>query len=400
MDILFLSHCVPNPPDKGEKIRAHHEVTCLAAKHRLHLACFARNDAEVQAAYALRDRCASVYVERLSPKVALARAMAQFAMGRCLNAAFYSSRRMRQHVESLAPATTVAYSVVMGQYAPRQVPLLLDLVDVDSEKWFQYGQARWPGFAYRSEAQRLRRLEIAFADRAVCNFLSTPRELEVFQRFAPSAVAKCMENGVDFEYFDPSRCARLPELRGRRFLLFLGAMDYYPNIDAVQWFAEHVFRELKRKHPDFEFYIVGRNPSKAVLRLSKQNGVTVTGSVPDVRPYLEAAMAVVAPLRIARGIQNKVLEALAMGKTVLASPEICSTFGDKVPAGVVCCASEQEYICATDEKGGQTPFRAVCEMAVCPPFSRQRAMERFSWDRNTRILSDELEGAACLARVS
>jgi sugar transferase (PEP-CTERM/EpsH1 system associated) len=385
MDLLFLSHCVPNPPDKGEKIRAFHELSRLAACYRVHLACFARSAAEVKHAEALRDRCASVFVEPLRPGPSFYRAGISFMAGRSLSAAFYRSKRMRRHIASLAGrvSATVAYSSVVAPYAPAHVPMLLDMVDVDSEKWLQYGGVRTPGALYAAEGRRLRRLEIDMSRRASRTILSTWNEARLLGEFAPDAAIRCMENGVDFEYFDPSRTAVRAELCGRRFAAFVGAMDYFPNADAACWFASRILPAIRHQVPDFEFLVVGRNPGTAVRRLGQQPGITVTGAVADVRPYVAAAEAVVAPLRIARGIQNKVLEALAMGKQVHVSPAVCATFGAELPAGVIRCDAEQDY--AVSILGGASLPSATI---------RADARRRFSWDANLEQLMKDLE-AVC-----
>jgi sugar transferase (PEP-CTERM/EpsH1 system associated) len=386
MDILYLSHCVPNPPDKGERIRAFHEVNRLTDQHRVHVACFARDEAEKEAGLALAGRCASLYIEILSAKLALARAAVHFALGGCIMTSFYGSTALRRHVATLSArvrlGASVIYSGAMAPYAPPGVPFVLDLVDVDSEKWLQYARTRFPGFAYRIEGQRLRAIEKDYALRSRRTFLSTRQELELFRGFAPEAPAECMENGVDFEHFDPARAIADDALGGRKFLAFVGVMDYFPNSDGVCRFASEVFPGLRRRDPQLEFFVVGRNPTPAVARLAKQDGITVTGSVDDVRPYLAAARAVVAPLEIARGIQNKVLEALAMGKRVFASTAICQTFQPGLPAGVVPCASASEYISAI---GAMCPATSKADAAI-----REAARERYSWNRNLDLLLAEL----------
>jgi sugar transferase (PEP-CTERM/EpsH1 system associated) len=387
MDVLLLSHCVPNPPDKGEKIRAHHIVNALCKEHRVHVACFARNRDEVEAAQHLSDRCASVHAELLSP-AALPAAAARFALGGCLNLAFYSSGRLRRYVNALARRTPmgagVACTVVMAPYVPPGVPWVLDMADVDSEKWLDYAANRRPRFAYRLEARRLRREEIRWGKAASRTFLTTRNEADLFRSFAPGVPAYDLENGVDFDYFAPARCPDVPDLARRRYLVFTGTMDYWPNIDAAQWFATRALPVLRRRIPDLEFLIAGRSPAKSVLALAELPGVVATGAVPDIRPYLKHARAVVTPLRIARGIQNKVLEALAMGKTVLASGAVCRTFGAAVPAGVVACDSEESYesrIC-----GESLPFESA-EI-------RNSAMERFDWSRNMQVLMEAVRESA------
>jgi sugar transferase (PEP-CTERM/EpsH1 system associated) len=386
MDILYVSHCVPNPPDKGEKIRAFHEVKSLATGRRVHLACFARSDGEKRFAEELGSCCASVYVETLRPW-ALASAAARFAFGNCLTTSFYGSRRFRDHVAALAARTPLAgavvYSSAMAQYVPTGVPAVIDMVDVDSEKWFQYARLRWPGTAYSIEGRRLRRAETAQGAQATRLFFATAQEEALYRSFAPEARTGYIENGVDGAYFEPDASTPGADLAGRSYLMFLGAMDYYPNAAACAWFATRVFPELRRRNPAAEFLIVGRNPGRAVRRLAAAPGVTVSGSVPDVRPYLRSAAAVVAPLEIARGIQNKVLEALAMGKRVLASTAVCHTFGAELPEGVVRCAGEREFLSAAE----------ACLTSAPPsdPQIRRRATARFSWESNLRRLTAEVD---------
>jgi sugar transferase (PEP-CTERM/EpsH1 system associated) len=394
VNILFLSHCVPNPPDKGEKIRAAHELNALAKKHRIHLACFARSEEEVAHAEQLKDRCASVFVEQLSSWRALAGAALRFGAGGCLNTAFYRSPRMDRHVESLRPrlAATLAYSSAVVQFAPVNVPLWFDMVDVDSEKWLEYGQTRWPGALYRLEGQRLRAMEASYASLAKCTFLTTPREQKILQDIAPQARVESLMNGVDFEFFNPSACSAGPDLERREYVVFVGSMEYFPNVDACCWFADSVFSELRSCRPNIEFFIVGRNPSQAVRRLANRPGIVVTGGVPDVRPYLAGARSMVAPLRIARGVQNKVLEALSMGKRVHASPAVASTFGEVLPHGVTICHSTADYLLE------------LCTAAESPvswdAVTRDQARTRFTWQQNLQPLVEGLDHLAARSMVS
>ena len=384
--LLFLSHCVPNPPEKGEKIRAFHWLAKLAERYSVHLACFAKYPSEIEDARRLEQCCRSVYVEPLPRRRALAAAAVKFGVGGCLTTSFYGSQGIRRHVQSLRKlplSATVAYTSAMAQYAPEDVPMILDLVDVDSEKWLDYARARRPAWAYRLESQRLRRLETEYARRASRTFLSTVPEKDLFQAFAPETRATCMENGVDFDRFDPLLSPAVPNLSSRNVIVFVGEMDYYPNVDAVCWFAKSIFVEFRKKRPDAEFFVVGRNPAAAVRRLAEMDGITVTGAVPDVRPYVASARAAVAPLRIARGIQNKVLEALALGKPVLVSSAVSRTFGVDLPTGVIPCSSEQEFISGLGE---------VCSRSSEPDLRiRDEARKRFTWETNCQALLLEME---------
>jgi sugar transferase (PEP-CTERM/EpsH1 system associated) len=383
---LYLSHCVPYPPDKGEKIRAYHEIAGLAERYRLHLVCFARDKQEMRDAEALTRQCVSVYAERLLPWPALARAAIQFAGGRSLNSAFYYSRKLYKHVAGLSRRilfrATVVYTAVMSSYAPKGVPLLLDMVDVDSEKWLQYARIRFPGFLYATEARRLRRLELNSLRAAGLSILSTENEAAILRSFAPGTPITHMENGVDEVFFD-GNARPLPLGCGdRRFVLFVGTMDYLPNVRAAVWFARRIFPQLRRRQPQLEFFVVGRNPCAEVVRLKRIEGVHVLGAVPDVRPYLAGTRAVVAPLDLARGIQNKVLEALAMGRPVFASHAVCRTFGSVLPPGVVRCETEQHYVDGLE--------RACRVPPSCDQQIRRAACARFSWQRNVQLLVREL----------
>lgn len=379
MELLYLSHCVPNPPDKGEKIRAYHELTALASRHRVHLSCFARSEQEMEDARALLDRCASVYVAPLFPFfLHAARAGARFLTGSSINDAFYSSRRFSQDllalVESRPVAGAVAYTAVMAPFVPGGMPFVLDMTDVDSEKWRGYARYRKPPFLFETEAKRLVQLELREARRARLTLVTTAAERDVLLGLDPALRCEAMENGVDFAWFDPETSPRDEALAKRRYLLFCGTLDYFPNEQGITEFARTVFPLLRERDPGLELLVVGRNPAAPVLALAGVPGVEVVGSVADVRPYYRHAAATVVPLRIARGIQNKVLESLAMDRPVLASPEVCATFGTTLPRGVRLCRSPEDYAAPAGERG-----------------IRKQAMRRFSWKRNLAVLEQAVE---------
>ena len=385
-NLLFLSHCVPTPPDKGEKIRAYHEIRQLASRYSIHLACFGRSAAEVDEAQQLAGCCASVYAEEIG-RAALMGAAGRFAFGWSVNEAFYHSRKMKRYVERLATQVqmdaAVAFSVVMAPYAPPQTPMLLDMIDVDSEKWLDYARSRRPAALFNLEARRLRQLEIRWSRAARLVAFTTGSEERLFQSFAPGVATCHVENGIDSTFFDGAAHRLPPDLSGRQFVVFVGTMDYHPNIQAARWFAEAVLPELRRQSREIEFYIVGRNPPAALLKLNGNGGVRVTGGVPDIRPYLASARAIVVPLRLARGIQNKVLEALAMGREVFATPEVVRTFGSVPPTGVVCCDSAQAFVDRLLVRCSAQP--------ECDPNIRAEACRRFSWNRAGALFAEHLE---------
>jgi glycosyltransferase involved in cell wall biosynthesis len=216
--------------------------------------------------------------------------------------------------------------------------------------------------------------------------LTTQNEEELLRTFAPQAATFSVENGVDAAFFDGQPRHLPPGLAGRRFVAFVGTMDYHPNIEAAAWFARCIFPQLRLRDPALEFFIVGRNPSSEVSRLTRLPGVHTTGSIPDIRPYLASARAIVVPLRVARGIQNKVLEALAMGRPVYTTPEVCQTFGAAPPTGLVCCASDQEFVEEVSAAASVEPR--------CDPSIRSAACGRFSWSRMGLVLTAQLNQIA------
>lgn len=387
MEILYLSHCVPNPPDKGEKIRAYHEVRELAREHRVHVACFAKNGRELEQARELESWCASVHVEPASSIPSLAQAAVAYGFGASLNYGFYRSPGMERHVRELSGRVrldcAVAYSAVVVRYAPAGLPVVLDMIDVDSEKWFSFAESRRPAWFFRTEAKRYRDLEIQVARRATVTFLATENERDIFRRIAADTgiAVEALENGVDSEYYNPEALTQVdPALAGRRFLVFTGAFQSYANIDGAVWFADQIFPALREQFEgDLELFLVGMNPAAAVRELGKRPGITVTGYVADTRPYLAGAAAVVAPLRVARGIQNKVLEGLAMDKPVLVSTEVGKTFGGEVPVGVTVCGPDAgDWV-----RGMQTAHQGLEAGAI-----RRGMVERWAWGPKMAPLRD------------
>ena len=387
MEILYIAHCVPWPPDKGDRIRAFHSVDNLTKRHRVHLACFTRNAQDADAVSELRDRLASLRIEVLDLPTSLLRGFVGVARGGSFTVAFHHSPALQAHIRSILANHRIDAVVLLSSgtaaYAPATVPFLADWGDVDSEKRFQYARMRFPGFPHWFEGRRLRRVERDVALRSRRTFLTTDNELRLFRQIAPEAPLACCGNGVDVDYFNPgSAFVTPPQLRGRNYIVFVGVMNYFPNSDGACWFAEQIFPQLRQRDPQLELVVVGRDPSQDVAKLANRPGITVTGAVVDVRPYLAAARAAVVPLRIARGIQNKVLEALAMGKSVIVSEEVHRTFMPDCPVGVIACRSPGDYADAV----------ANLPMTPAPDWSiADAARARFSWSAALDPLLSELD---------
>jgi sugar transferase (PEP-CTERM/EpsH1 system associated) len=279
----------------------------------------------------------------------------------------------------------------MGQYADdlSDARRVMDFVDVDSDKWAQYARSkRWPlSWLYRRESRCLLRYERAVAARWDAGIFVSRDEADLFARLAPESGARVhgVYNGVDSVYFSPERNYENPYAPGGPVLVFTGAMDYWANVDAVTWFASEVFPRIRTAHPDARFYIVGARPSAAVQMLSSRPGVSVTGSVPDVRPFLAHAHAAVATLRIARGIQNKVLEALSMGRPVVATSAAAE--------GLLPCPNDALVI-ADDPAILAQQCLALLKQAYTGDQGRACVLKHYAWDRNLAHVIDLLEAGA------
>ena len=382
MNILYLSHCAPDLPDKGEKIRAHHFLKRLARRHRVHLACLCKNIGETKRTLALAPDLASSYAEVLDSRPSLARAAVRFALGRSLTVEYFRSASLARYLAN-APwrgdiDATLVYSAAMASYALPNEPLVLDLCDLDSEKWFEYDRLRNLPYLYRLEGTRLRSFEQEACARARSTVLMTENEASLVRKAIPSAQVEIISNGVDFDYWKPGETPGF----AHPSIAFVGQLDYFPNADGANWFAREVFPAVRSAMPGLEFVVAGRNPGRLVKQLAALPGVRVVASPPDVRPILAAATAVVAPLRLARGLQNKVLEALAMGKRVLTTPEVVRTFGGEVPAGVTVCRDPAAWLAALHAP------------APDPSSIRDAIRTRYDWDAAAARLSVLLEDAA------
>jgi sugar transferase (PEP-CTERM/EpsH1 system associated) len=265
---------------------------------------------------------------------------------------------------------------------------VLDMVDVDSDKWAQYAPTqRWPlSWVYAREGRKLAEWEARVAQDFDATLLVSRDEAALLQRRAPAARHKIgvFENGVDADYFSPARDYPNPFAPGVQGVVFTGAMDYWPNIDAVTWFAERIFPAVRHAEPVAQFTIVGSRPGEAVRALARQPGVVVTGSVPDVRPYLAHAACVVAPLRIARGVQNKVLEAMAMARPVVASHQAVEGIRAEAGCDFFLAEGEAEFAQAV-----------VARLQTFSPAARARdcILAHYDWTRNLAAIDPLLEQA-------
>lgn len=344
-NVLFLAHRMPYPPNKGDKVRSYHLLRHLQQHHRVFLGTFIDTHDDDEYLPALRALCPDVHVERINPKLSKVLSLAGLIRREALTMSFYRSAGMRKWVQQMHAEhgleTSLVFTSAMAQYAQPllpQTPMLVDFVDVDSCKWRDYAPVhRWPvSWIYRREAGQLLRAERAIALLSKRSFFVTPLETALFGSLVPEAAARTetLSNGVDSDFFSSNESLKSPFSDGEKAIVFVGAMDYWPNVDGVKWFVNHVMPHVRARWPAAHFHIVGRNPSKDVLALASDS-VRVSGTVPDVRPYLQFASAVVVPLRVARGVQNKILEAMAMAKPVITVPACAQAIGASAEEGLL-----------------------------------------------------------------
>jgi len=320
--ILFLAHRYPYPPNKGDRIRAFHIAEHLLKRHEVALGfTVTPGDGEPDMAWA--RKFAAAYCGRISTADRLLRTGIAAVTGGALSVAAFRhgglSRWVARYAAEQRPDLVYVFSSAMAQYVPQGLRVIMDFVDVDSEKWRQYSEtqpASRAGF-YRMEAARLLAFDRAQAARAAASIFVSEDEKRIFDKLSPETAAKhlAIANGVDVAFFDPAKVQ--PCANAQPTIVFVGMMDYWPNIDAVAWFAKDILPLVRRRHANARFQIVGARPTPAVAALASPSRIEVTGAVDDVRPYVAGADVVVAPLRIARGIQNKVLEGMAMARPMV-----------------------------------------------------------------------------------
>lgn len=388
-DVLYLVHRVPFPPDKGDRIRAFHLLRHLSRRANVHLACLADEPIDEQVRPALMQ-----YVQRLAiVPLGLWRRRLRIAgsllAGHTASEGAFSTPELRALLRQWSAATpfhaAIASASSLVPYLRMLelsgVPAIVDVVDVDSQKWLDYAGAGWGprSWLYRLEGHRLRRLEQQLPAWAAAVTLVSEAEADLYRRFSPAGPIHAVGNGVDLEYFQPQ-----PAATGTG-CVFVGALDYRPNVDGAVWFCNEVWPKIHRCRPDATLALVGRNPVPAVRRLAAIPGIDVVGQVPDVRPYLSSAAVVVVPLQIARGVQNKVLEALAMSRAVVATPPSLEALGVQPGVHLEAAQTPSEWVDAVLQLLADPARRHVLAAA-----GRHYVEQYHHWERCLRPFDDLL----------
>ena len=402
-NVLYLVHRLPYPPNKGDKVRSYHLLKHLASLHQVYLGTFIDDPQDQVHVPVVEQMTADLHVVDLHPTAAKVKSLQGLATGEALSLPYYADRSMQSWVETTvrerAIDAIVVFSSAMAQYVQVQLRgaggpvVLVDFVDVDSAKWGHYAQQhRWPlSWLYRRESRQLLAFERQVAQLADRSFFVTERESALFCELAPECAARVstISNGVDADYYAPDT-ARASPFADEQIapVVFTGAMDYWPNVDAVIWFAREALPLIRQQLPHVRFFIVGRNPPAAVQALACDH-VTVTGTVPDVRPYLQHAGVVVAPLRVARGIQNKILEAMAMERPVVASSACVDAFDGATLATLATATSAQEFA-----RRVQNFYDAPERARELGQQARANVLRRFSWAANMAAIEAFMTSAS------
>ncbi len=405
--ILYLTHRIPYPPDRGDKIRSFHLMEALGRLGPLHIGTFGDDARDMGFEPALAER-AVTHKLVLRRQGKLRAGLDAYIGKRPLSVSLFADAALHDYVRQTLATQDISHIVVfsgqMAQYVPRDAGVgqarrfLMDFVDVDSEKFAGYGADAGMNpvmrRVYAREGKLLARYEHAIAARADTSLFVSEAEAALFRTRAglDGPRVKALENGIDLVLYDPAKSYAAPDHPrlnpAKPLIIFTGQMDYRPNIEAVRIFAENVMPLIRFSSPDAQFAIVGRQPTPEVERLANLPGVIVTGAVDDVKGWLQAANVVVAPLRLARGIQNKVLEAMAMAKAVVASPAAAEGI-DAVPNRDLIVADGVEAEAAAVLALIDAPMRA----RLIGDAARKRMVERYSWDATLASLP-QLMGAA------
>jgi sugar transferase (PEP-CTERM/EpsH1 system associated) len=389
MKILYVCHRFPFPPKRGGKIRPFNMIRHLSATHEVTVCSLARSSSEAAEGEGIAPYCERFEIARVSPPVQVLRMLARLPTPSPSSMGYFYSSRLAARITQLLATQRFDLIFVhcssVAQYVSRTrgTPKILDFGDMDSQKWLEYVRFQpWllkPG--YWLEGSKLVREEHRLARAFDMCTTTTRAEWETLDRYQTGVPTDWFPNGVDSGYFSPSG-----EAYDADTISFVGRMDYYPNQECMFDFCARVWPALRAKRNGLKLVIVGADPSPTVRALEKQPGITVTGSVPDVRPYVRGSAAMVAPLNIARGTQNKILEAMAMGVPVVTSAAAAG--------GVDAVPGKHLQVARTPGEYVQAILRIVTdpdERARLATAARDRVLSHHAWPQSMRRMDAIIE---------
>ena len=398
MNILFIVHRIPYPPNKGDKIRSFNELKYLSRKHEIHLVCLADDPEDLKYVDHLKRYCKTVNVVHINPKLAKLKSIIYLFSRKPLSVPYFYSKKLQKTIDYLLSSIIFdcifCFSSPMAEYIFRsnfQQPAtrIMDFVDIDSDKWKQYiSYSSFPlSWIYKLEGKRLEKYERKISERFQFCAVVSQKEAEIFRRFAHNGNIMVIPNGVDSQFFHP---AMFKEQRARskehRAIIFTGAMDYFPNIDGVLYFQKEILPLIEKEVPDVKFYIVGSNPTQKIRMMREEENIEVTGYVDDIRPYISKASVSVVPLRIGKGIQNKILEAMAMGVPVVATSQAI--------AGIEVENGKEIFIEDQPQRFANRVVKLIKDEDLRKSISiqaRQLVEKKYNWEVNLTRLEKVLE---------
>jgi sugar transferase (PEP-CTERM/EpsH1 system associated) len=384
MRIFFICQRVPFPPDRGDKITTYNEIRHLSTKHEVHVFCLADGTRDLHNIPGLRRYAKSVTAVPVIGWTSKLRALNAMLAGKPLSVAAFNEAKLHDAITrkfaELQPDLIIVYSCNVAQYAEHfpQVPRIMQFAELDSSRWGQFARRSQPPirWVYALEERRFfayeRHIARTFSHALVC----TTAEQRDFERLIPRVPVSLVGNGVDLDYFRSSGVAKQPGS-----IVFTGVMDYFPNVDAVVWFCDKILPIVQQQIPEAGLTICGSRPEAAVRRLANRRGVTVTGRVPDTRPYMDRAEVFVAPMRMARGIQNKLLEALAMGLPCVASAAAATGTVVQHGEGILAADDPEEFAGHVVRLLRDGAFRAAMASKA-----RAAAEENYRWEAQLAFL--------------
>ncbi|MEP6997508.1 MAG: TIGR03087 family PEP-CTERM/XrtA system glycosyltransferase [Betaproteobacteria bacterium] len=394
MKILYVCHRFPFPPKRGGKIRPFNMIRHLSARHEVHVASIARSAEEAKEGEGLAAHCAHYEIGRVRNPIQALRMLLRLPTATPSSMGYFYSPRLARRIDALLASERFDLVFVhCSSVAPyvenvHGTSKILDFGDMDSQKWLEY--ARFKPFplslGYRLEGAKMERAERRLARRFDLCTATTRAEWETLQSYGTGVASDWFPNGVDSEYFAPGG-----QPHDADTIAFVGRMDYYPNQECMFDFCSRTLPLLKAQRPALKLLIVGADPSPAVQRLAELPGVSVTGSVADVRPYLHRSALMIAPLNIARGTQNKILEAMASGVPVVTS---------RIAAGGVDATDPEHFLTASSPAEYATAILHIlddpAERQRLSHAGRARMLSHHSWDKSMQRLDGIIE--RCLAK--
>jgi sugar transferase (PEP-CTERM/EpsH1 system associated) len=391
MNILYLCHRFPYPPKRGGKIRPFNMIRHLQASgHRVTVCSLARSAAEAEEGRGIAPHCQAFHMGRVSEPVQWARMIARLPLVTPSSMGYFHSSELAATVRRLLADSRTdpnrrfdlifvhCSSVAPYVESVRGIPKILDFGDMDSQKWLEYANYKpFPlSLGYTLEGHKMLRAEKRLARRFDLCTATTRAEWQTLRDYGTGAPTDWFPNGVDADFFAPTDGRYDADA-----ISFIGRMDYYPNQECMQRFCKEAWPLLRSRRPGMKLAIVGADPSPAIRALGALPGVTVTGSVPDVRPFIRGSALMVAPLAIARGTQNKILEAMAMGVPVVTS---------SAAAGGVDAEAERHLLVAdTPEQIVAAVLRVVgnpAERARLAAAGRERMLSHHAWAKSMQRL--------------